>query len=292
MFDTMIVGRNQSPLIYSKGDGSLNVIVVDYQPSKVVFITLTVLGDANHPKVELRELPLPAFEKAYRPIRDDVVAIAKIYEQYTKTQGATPGALETLKQIINFTKGTKNMDEIDLTTATTPADAPKEKPSKKVKQAEPAAPKKVKDKKPKLEPVTSVAVGVHAGKELNKKQAAAGKTILKDIKDKGQAIVEKAVKSKKELEPSALAQVAAKKPPTGQKFKDMVSEGGTRLSVSGRFCQLILENQLPDSEIWAIVKKEYNLEDHKRGYVSWNRNKLRKNGQLPIGHKPVPERTI
>lgn len=58
--------------------------------------------------------------------------------------------------------------------------------------------------------------------------------------------------------------------------------------VSGRFQELIMDGKMTDDEIFATVKAEFNLDDSKRGYVSWNRAHLRKTGKNPpeaIGSK-------
>lgn len=52
-------------------------------------------------------------------------------------------------------------------------------------------------------------------------------------------------------------------------------------SVSSAFCELIMAGKLSDDEIFAKVKAEFNLDDNKRGYVSWNRNLLKKRGKHP-----------
>jgi len=56
-----------------------------------------------------------------------------------------------------------------------------------------------------------------------------------------------------------------------------------RPSVSSRICELIMAGKLSDDDIFATVKKEFNLDDSKRGYVGWNRNHLKKQGQNPPG---------
>jgi hypothetical protein len=56
-----------------------------------------------------------------------------------------------------------------------------------------------------------------------------------------------------------------------------------RPSVSSRICELIMEGKLSDDEIFAVVKREFNLDDSKRGYVGWNRSHLRKQGLNPPG---------
>lgn len=52
-------------------------------------------------------------------------------------------------------------------------------------------------------------------------------------------------------------------------------------TASGRFQELIMEGKKTDSEIFAIVQKEFNLSDDKRGYVKWYRNHLAKTGKNP-----------
>lgn len=52
-----------------------------------------------------------------------------------------------------------------------------------------------------------------------------------------------------------------------------------RQSVSARCCELILEGK-DNKEVWEVIKKEFGLDDKKRGYPAWNRSKLRREGKL------------
>lgn len=62
--------------------------------------------------------------------------------------------------------------------------------------------------------------------------------------------------------------------------------GEKRDSAAAMFKDLILEGKLTDDQIFAKVKAKFDLDDNKRGYVSWYRNNLRKQGKKvpdPIG---------
>lgn len=62
-----------------------------------------------------------------------------------------------------------------------------------------------------------------------------------------------------------------------------------RASAASRFRELIMEGKLTDVEIFATVQKEFDLDDNKRSYVAWYRNKLDKDGMNPP--KPVGAET-
>lgn len=47
------------------------------------------------------------------------------------------------------------------------------------------------------------------------------------------------------------------------------------------FKDLIMAGKLTDDQIFVAVKKEFGLDDSKRGYVKWYRNDLKKKGQNP-----------
>ncbi len=55
----------------------------------------------------------------------------------------------------------------------------------------------------------------------------------------------------------------------------------TKRKMSSRFRELILEGGRKDSEIFAIVQKEFDLPDSRRSYTSWYRRELVKKGQNP-----------
>lgn len=49
------------------------------------------------------------------------------------------------------------------------------------------------------------------------------------------------------------------------------------------FMQLIMEGKLTDDQIFAKVQEKFGLDDKKRSYVGWYRNKLKKDGLNPPG---------
>lgn len=52
-----------------------------------------------------------------------------------------------------------------------------------------------------------------------------------------------------------------------------------------RFQELIMEGKKTDDQIFAVVQKEFGLDDNKRSYVKWYRNYLTKQGQNPPAAK-------
>jgi len=56
---------------------------------------------------------------------------------------------------------------------------------------------------------------------------------------------------------------------------------GEYKSAAAMFQGLILEGKLTDDEIFAAVQEQFGLDDKKRSYVGWYRNKLKKDGQNP-----------
>ena len=84
--------------------------------------------------------------------------------------------------------------------------------------------------------------------------------------------------------PKKVAKVAepkAEKEPKVKAAKEPKEPKVKRPSVSSRICDLILEGTLTDDQIFAKVQSEFDLDDSKRGYISWNRNFLRKQGANP-----------
>lgn len=52
-------------------------------------------------------------------------------------------------------------------------------------------------------------------------------------------------------------------------------------SAAAMFQGLIMEGKLTDDEIFALVKEKFGLDDKKKSYVNWYRNKLKKDGKNP-----------
>jgi len=71
---------------------------------------------------------------------------------------------------------------------------------------------------------------------------------------------------------------AAKKPVTR---RAKPTSTGEYKSAAAMFQGLILEGKLTDDEIFAAVQEQFGLDDKKRSYVGWYRNKLKKDGQNP-----------
>jgi hypothetical protein len=63
-----------------------------------------------------------------------------------------------------------------------------------------------------------------------------------------------------------------------QKQKERKERGP---SAASRFKELIMEGKLTDDGIFAVIQKEFGLDDNKRSYVSWYRKHLAKTGNNP-----------
>jgi hypothetical protein len=63
--------------------------------------------------------------------------------------------------------------------------------------------------------------------------------------------------------------------------KERKVSGEKRETAAAMFCDLIMAGSLSDDKIFAKVKEKFGLDDKKRSYVAWYRNKLKKDGQKP-----------
>lgn len=54
-----------------------------------------------------------------------------------------------------------------------------------------------------------------------------------------------------------------------------------RETAAAMFCELIMGGKKTDDQIFAAVKAKFGLDDKKRSYVAWYRNKLKKDGKKP-----------
>lgn len=88
-------------------------------------------------------------------------------------------------------------------------------------------------------------------------------------------------KAKAKASPKKLP--AAKKAPTKKSAKKPAS--GEYSSAASMFRGLIMEGKLTDDQIFAEVQSAFGLDDSKRSYVKWYRNKLEKDGENPPAGK-------
>lgn len=79
--------------------------------------------------------------------------------------------------------------------------------------------------------------------------------------------------------PVAKAAVAKKEAPAKK------APGEKKESASAMFCELIMVGKLTDDQIFAKVQEKFGLDDNKKSYVKWYRNKLTKDGKNP----PAPK---
>lgn len=109
------------------------------------------------------------------------------------------------------------------------------------------------------------AAPVKTEKKAPAKKAAAGKAAPAEKPAKGKA-----------------AQAPAKGKSAPAEKKDRAPRGPTAAS---RFQDLIMEGKKTDDQIFAVVQKEFGLDDNKRSYVKWYRNYLTKQGKNPPAAK-------
>ena len=70
--------------------------------------------------------------------------------------------------------------------------------------------------------------------------------------------------------------------PKGKPVKASVERPGEKHeSAAQMFKDLIMEGRLTDDQIFEKVREKFGLDDKKRGYVSWYRNNLKKQGANP-----------
>lgn len=177
------------------------------------------------------------------PLNEDPKAYAEVLKAYALHCGADPDAARVLRR---FTKVTD--EEFHRMTQVA---KPEKKPAKTLAERK----KAVEDT---------------AGKKGTTKQA-----IDKAPKRATQTPEEKAAKKAANL--AKLKELNAKK----KAEREAAGPKERKPSAASRFCDLIMEGKKTDDQIFAIVQKEFGLDDGKRSYVGWYRNKLRKDGKNP-----------
>jgi len=105
-------------------------------------------------------------------------------------------------------------------------------------------------------------------------------------KEAAPAKVKRPIELKEAAEATKPAKAPAKAAEADPK-KSMVGKNKARRhSASQMFQDLIMEGKLTDDQIFEKVQKEFNLDEDKRKYVSWYRNKLKSDGKnLPAPKK-------
>lgn len=102
----------------------------------------------------------------------------------------------------------------------------------------------------------------------------------------GKAAPEKEVKAKGGKTKAAPAPAAKGKTAQADKKAKAPAEKKERgPTAAKRFQELIMEGKKTDDQIFAVVQKEFGLDDNKRSYVKWYRNYLTKQGQNPPAAK-------
>lgn len=82
-------------------------------------------------------------------------------------------------------------------------------------------------------------------------------------------------------------EMAKKKANAKQKKADKKAgkPSAPRETAAALFQELIMDGKLTDDQIFAKVKAKFKLDDKKRSYVAWYRNKLTKDGKKPPAAK-------
>lgn len=189
---------------------------------------------------------IESFDEAYKPMDTyPVPQAARLYVEFARHLGATEEAMRELAQFTTISE-----KELKMATAKAPgaADGATKKPTPAVKNA----------------PATKT---VPAAKKATEKPAVAAKTAAP--KPTTTAVKTSGVKQ--------VAKTAVTKEPKAPKDKTPTA--------ASRFQELIMEGKLSDHEIFLKVQKEFDLDDDKRGYVSWYRNYLTKKGKNPPAAK-------
>lgn len=176
------------------------------------------------------------------PNKEDPKAYAEVLKAYALHCGADPDAAQVLRRFVKVTEEEYHR----MTNVAKPAKAPA---------------KSMADRK--------AAVANTAGAKGGKKEAVAKAPKTANPKPDAEAKKAANLAKLKALNEKKKAERAA----AGPKEK--------KPSAASRFCDLIMEGKLADDKIFATVQKEFGLDDSKKSYVGWYRNKLRKDGKNP-----------
>lgn len=175
------------------------------------------------------------------PLKEDPKAYAEVLKAYALHCGADPDAARVLSRLTKVTE-----EEFHRMTQVA---KPAPKPAKTMAERKAAVETNVgKGGKKEAIAKTPKTATTPADKEAKK---AANLAKLKELNEKKKA--ERAAAGPKEKKPSA----------------------------SGMFCDLIMAGKDTDDQIFAKVQKAFGLDDSKRSYVGWYRNKLLKDGKNP-----------
>ncbi len=182
------------------------------------------------------------------PTKEDPAAYAKVLKAYALHCGADPDAARVLSRFTNITE-----EEFERMTETKAAAKPK------------TATKTLDERK--------AAVATSDPKGTTKQAAAKAKA--------------KAKAPKPDADEKKAANLAKLKALNEQKKAERAAAGPKekKPSAASRFQELIMEGKKSDDDIFTAVKKEFDLDDSKRSYVSWYRNKLLKDGKNPPAAK-------
>lgn len=130
-----------------------------------------------------------------------------------------------------------------------------------------------------LVPLTSKEIEMATAKKsatAETKQSKAAETKANSKTTKPAPAAKKAAETKAKPAAKPTPAKAAKAAPAAKK-----ADGEKKPSAAQMFKDLIMEGKKTDDQIFAIVQKEFDLDDSKRGYVKWYRNDLKKQGKNP-----------
>lgn len=190
----------------------------------------------------VEETSSESFEDRYKQLPDYPIDKAcKLFLNYCTILGASTSVLDALAHAITVTEEDRNMAVQKRVLIDSAVEKKSATTSKKKASAKPVG---------NDDSVAATKTTVTKDRVATKKAATATSKPAKVIKDKPAKVI---------------------------KDKD----GDDRKSASAMFQSLIMAGKLTDDEIFAAVKEEFGLDDKKRSYVSWYRNKMKKDGKNP-----------
>lgn len=245
--DRPAMGKSTGSKVYYY-QGEILVLEVSRTKTDVSFIKLA-LGDG----LEVTTLPIVLFNEHYKATEGyPAERAAQVLVNYAESLGASKEAMEHLNK---FTK----IDQEVMKMAT------KRKVDNEVEEAKPkkAPAKKAVAKKDK---VASKSQGEEKSDQAPPATKKKSSSKVKVVRELGKVItVEEQAAPSKSLHGNVKVVKVAKDPAPAK-------------SASALFQELIMDGKLTDDEIFEEVKRQFGLDDSKKGYVKWYRAHMRKKG--------------
>ncbi len=244
--------------------------------------------------VHVKELTQEEFSGQYGPTNpptEQITTILKGLSSYAVYAGMTKPAARVLPLLTPMSEGdiamaTKKGQETQAKfTAGAEAEAKKDGVPKKLF----GAALKSYNARIEREAAAAEAAAVKSGAKPLPPEAEAAHSMAADVSDTLTKLEEagedpQAIVSPKPRKNKKAVEVAAtQKPKQDFDIAKLKGPDGEYKSSSGMFKGLLLEGKLSDDEIFKAVQKKFGLDDGKRGYISWNRGWLIRNGLLKAG---------